>query len=96
MNVSGLENVEKNSVVLSLFKESAAQEILIQDPLETLIQEAEIESPAMETAEAARLVVSEELFPDQSIYILEQQLKSLRSSMNRMKFYLEGVDDLLP
>lgn len=93
MNVNGLENAEMN--VVSLF--GGAAEAIIPDPLETLIQETEVlltEEIKVESRD--RLMVSESQFPDQSMFILDQQLGQLKDSISRMKFYLLDLDDLLP
>lgn len=95
MNLSEKEQANVNTVnVLSLFG-SENSGVLGIDPMETLLEEAGTET--LERPElAARKVVDENQFPDQSIYILEDQLKSLRTSLNRMKFYLGELDDILP
>lgn len=97
MNLSGREQVETDAVnVVSLFSKSNA-EIIINDPLADLIKESEIEDTVLEAKEVvARKVVTENLFPDQSIYILEEQLSNLRASLNRIKFYMGDIEDLLP
>lgn len=95
MNLSGKEQANVNTVnVLSLFGKSAP-EVVIEDPMETLLEEAGTDT--LERREVvARKVVDENQFPDQSMYILEDQLKSLRTSLNRIKFYLGELDDILP
>ncbi len=97
MNLGSREQVETDAVnVVSLFSKSNA-EIIINDPLADLIQESEIEDTVLEAKEVvARKVVTENLFPDQSIYILEEQLSNLRASLNRIKFYMGDIEDLLP
>lgn len=97
MNLSGREQVEADTVnVVSLFSKSNA-EIIINDPLADLIKESEIEETVLEPKElVARKVVTENLFPDQSIYILEEQLSNLRANLNRIKFYMSDIEDLLP
>jgi hypothetical protein len=95
MRTEGQTPVEKEAVmnVLSLFKEVEFE----VDPLETLIQEGEIEDEASvaEFSAEKRLLVSESQFPDQSVYTLEKQLSSLRESLDRIQFYLSDVDDLI-
>lgn len=96
MNVTG--NVEKNenANVLSLF---SSNQIEIPDPLQELLNEAEIEAWEEEEKPrvmAQRILVAETQFPDQSIYTLEKQLASLNNSLGRLKFYLTDLDDLLP
>lgn len=43
-----------------------------------------------------RLVASPNQFPDQSMYILDEQIKGLKERLDRLKFYLSDLDDLLP
>jgi len=97
MNLSGREQVEADTVnVVSLFSKSNA-EIIINDPLQDLIKESEIEDEVLEASEVrVRNLVNENQFPDQSIYILEEQLSNLRANLNRIKFYLGDIEDLLP
>ncbi|MFL5784855.1 MAG: hypothetical protein ACJ76H_09615 [Bacteriovoracaceae bacterium] len=93
MNV-GLENAEKN--VVSLFG-GAVAETNIPDPLETLLQETELilkEEVKLERRDLP--MVSESQFPDQSMFVLDQQLGMLKESIGRIKFYLLDLDDLLP
>lgn len=93
MNVNGLENAEMN--VVSLFR--GTTEEIIPDPLETLIQETEeLLTEEIKAESHDRLMVSESQFPDQSMFILDQQLGQLKESIGRMKFYLLDLDDLLP
>lgn len=97
MNLSERSQVEADTVnVVSLFGHSKA-EIIISDPLEDLIKESAIEDTVLETQDIkVRRMVNEEQFPDQSMYILEEQLSNLRVSLNRIKFYLGDIEDLLP
>lgn len=100
MNLSeGREQVAKDTEnVVSLFGSiQNSSEVIFDDPLERLLQEAMIED-TMFTPEEVRVrkVVSELDFPDQSMYTLEEQLRNLRASINRIKFYLGDVNDLLP
>lgn len=99
MNLSGQEQVENTVNVVSLFGRMNKEVVIENDPLTDLIKESEIpdmDEVIMAAPTKARKVVSENLFPDQSIYILEEQLSNLRTSMNRIKFYLGDLDDLLP
>lgn len=94
MNVAGTAELE-NSKVLSLFGQSAA---LGPDPLEELLEDALLEESEESVNETpkARLLVSENQFPDQSMFTLDQQLADLRQNLGRLKFYLGDLDDLLP
>jgi hypothetical protein len=99
MSVGGSEQVERDTLnVVSLFGEADLNhEALSSDPLTDLIEESLIEDKESELIEVrSRNVVTESQFPDQSMHILDQQLKSLRSNMNRIRFYLDDVEDLLP
>lgn len=97
MNLGSREQVERDTVnVVSLFGQKNA-EIMMNDPLQDLIQESAIEDTVLEVQDTrlAKLV-NENQFPEQSMYILEEQLSNLRSSLNRIKFYLGDIEDLLP
>lgn len=97
MNVAG--NSEANNTnVLSLFSTVSLER---PDPLTELLNEAEVEAWEDEVEEtevvlAKRVLVTENQFPDQSLFTLEQQLESLSQSLGRLKFYLNDLDDLLP
>lgn len=97
MSLRSKEQVEKETVnVVSLFG-SLNQEVLISDPLSDLIKESEIKDEILKPENVRpRKVVSENNFPDQSLFILEEQLANLKSSLNRMKFYLGELEDILP
>ena len=100
MNLSELTQLDNDSVnVVSLFGKTIEQEVLLNDPLADLIQESailDIEESIVLAPTKARKIVSENQFPDQSLYVLEEQLSNLRSSLNRIKFYLGDLDDLIP
>ena len=96
MNVAGNSEMNETNVV-PLF---GSVQVEMPDPLQELLNEAEAdawkdeeEKPVMK---AKRILVTENQFPDQSIYVLKQQLDSLNESMARLKFYLGDLDDLLP
>lgn len=82
--------------VLPLFE--TVQVSNMADPLEELLREANIPDEAVEEVLIGprRDLVLETHFPDQSMYILDKQLQSLKESLKRIKFYLGDVDDLLP
>lgn len=97
MSLTGKEQVERKEVnVVSLFG-NLNQEVIQNDPLTDLIKESEIEDIVLEPVNVKpRKVVSENHFPDQSLFILEEQLANLKSNLSRMKFYLGELDDILP
>lgn len=97
MNVNEREQVEVNKLnVVSLFKE-ASESIIVTDPLVDLLAEAQVEDEVLTKAHVRNAkVVSEDQFPDQSMFTLEEQLQSLRSTLNRIKFYMGEMDDLIP
>lgn len=97
MSLRGKEQVERETVnVVSLFG-NFNQEVLITDPLSELIKESEIEDVVLKPENVhPRTTVSENSFPDQSLFILEEQLANLKTSINRMKYYLGELDDILP
>lgn len=97
MNVNGREQAEVNKLnVVSLFKETN-EELIMNDPLTELLNEAGENEELLERAQVrTSRVVDENAFPDQSMYILEEQLSNLRRSLNRIKFYMGELDDLVP
>lgn|SRR5665648_214092 len=97
MNPSSSEQVETGTEnVLSLFGKFS-EEIIMYDPLSELIEESNIEeTPSKARTKKARRVVNENQFPDQSIYVLSEQLRNLKSTIGRMKFYLGDLEDILP
>jgi hypothetical protein len=95
MNVKG--NVEAQVNVVPLFG-NFAQEFL-SDPLSELIEESEMGMTAEELPplrKERRKTVREDQFPEQGLFILDQQLQTLKESVARIKFYLSDMDDLLP
>ena len=97
MNLSDRSKVATDSVnVVSLFSKLNT-EIIINDPSEDLVKESRLEEMVSESSEVrVGKLVNENQFPDQSIYILEEQLSNLRFCLNRIKFYLGDIEDLLP
>lgn len=104
MNVTGREQVEADTVnVVSLFGRTAEMASTMMDPIQELINEAKLEDFDLEIEieeelmmKAPRKVVEQNQFPDQSMFTLQEQLSNLRSSLNRIKFYLGDVEDILP
>lgn len=43
----------------------------------------------------SRRLVSEINYPEESMFILYEQLKSLKNSLGRIKFYIEDLEDLV-
>ncbi|MBA2404113.1 MAG: hypothetical protein H0V66_05030 [Bdellovibrionales bacterium] len=95
MNVAGNAGMNENTNVIALF---SSVQVEMPDPLQELLKEAELEAWAVETPviKASRILVTENQFPDQSIFTLEQQLAGLVQNLGRLKFYLSDLDDLLP
>ena len=95
MNVAGNDEMNVNMNVLSLF---SSNQIEMPDPLQELLREAELDAwkEEEEIVQAKRLLVTETQFPDQSMFVLEQQLANLTQSLGRLRFYLSDLDDLLP
>jgi hypothetical protein len=73
---------------------SIDNEAFLLDSNEEFVDEKE-DNLALQEAQVSRLV-SEGHFPDQSMYILDEQLEQLKSSFNRLKFYLSELEDILP
>lgn len=89
------------NVVLPLFGKMEDSGLIPgPDALETLLNEAYLpdeEEIEFDLVPMKRLdLVTEAQFPDHSMYILEKQLQSLKESLQRMRFYLGDIDDLLP
>lgn len=97
MNVSDQVVVGNQAVnVVSLFGSTKIQEEL-PDPLSELLLEADVAEVDDEPMQVQRRhLVTSAQFPDQSMFVLEQQLSSLKESVGRIKFYLSDLDDLLP
>ena len=95
MNVAGNDEMNVNMNVLSLF---SSNQIEMPDPLQELLREAELDAwkEEEEIVQAKRLLVTGAQFPDQSMFVLEQQLANLTQSLGRLRFYLSDLDDLLP
>ena len=97
MNVADQAEVATNSNVLSLF---STVKVELPDPLQELLNEAEadawMDEEIVPVQSAPRALVTEKQFPDQSLFTLDQQLAQLNQSLNRLKFYLNDLDDLLP
>ena len=104
MNVTGREQVEADTInVVSLFGRTAEMASTMMDPIQELINEAKLEDFDLEieieeelVMKAPRKVVDQNQFPDQSMFTLDEQLAKLRSNLNRIKFYLGDVEDILP
>ncbi len=93
MNVSGFEKSEQN--VVSLF--GGIQEEMIPDPLETMLRETDsLLAHDKKVIKVKTPVVSDSQFPDQSMFVLDQQLGHLKESVARIKYYMLDLDDLLP
>ena len=96
MNLTGGEQMNVENVkVISLFKKMDTIESTL-DPIAKLIEEMGVEEASETKVEMKRNVVTENHFPDQSLFILDEQMKSLKKRLNRMKFYIGELDDLLP
>ena len=95
MNVAGNDEMNVNMNVLSLF---SSNQIEMPDSLQELLREAELDAwkEEEEIVQVKRLLVTETQFPDQSMFVLEQQLANLTQSLGRLRFYLGDLDDLLP
>jgi hypothetical protein len=77
--------------ILSLFNET------LKDSLDQENSEEEEISVSIETQRAPSVPrVSETMFPDQSLFVLEEQLKAIKSNLSRIKFYMGDINDLIP
>lgn len=98
MNLNRREPAQVEDVnVVSLFGNFSQSESILNDPLRDLIEEAQIEDEVLIEEEVSpRKLVTMNQFPEDSMFILEDQLSNLKSSLNRMKFLLGELEDILP
>ncbi len=98
MNVNGKEVGEMKTLnVVSLFDNVPSPELLSNDPLNNLILEAQFKGDVLISFSTRPVrVVDESHFPEQSLYILEEQLTQLKRSLERVKFYMGELDDFVP
>ncbi|NBV99950.1 MAG: hypothetical protein EBR67_10695 [Proteobacteria bacterium] len=77
--------------ILSLFNET------LKDSLDQESEESE-DLEALSEVQSAPIVprVAESMFPDQSLFVLEEQLKAIKSNLSRIKFYMGDINDLIP
>jgi hypothetical protein len=68
------------------------------DPLEELLLESGLvdDMDEVNSSSTIRLVAKPTHFPQQSMYVLETQLKDLKYNIERLKYFLGDLDDLLP
>lgn len=99
MNVNGKMPEAQTVNVLQLFGRMGQDSVIIPDPLTEILKAHELEAMAEEMTPVKaerRRIVREDEFPEQGLYILDQQLSTLKDSLSRIKFYLSDLDDLLP
>ena len=97
MNLSGTEMELGSENIISLFGrintlDLKAESAVMDEEIVTVLEDEEIPLPQIRLSK----VVNENQFPDQSLYVLDEQLKSLKSSLSRLKFYMGELDDILP
>jgi cell fate (sporulation/competence/biofilm development) regulator YlbF (YheA/YmcA/DUF963 family) len=93
MSLVGNSEVETLNVV-PLFANLGTKIKTLVDEVEVEVEEPVKEEKVVKTAE--RLLVRPNQFPDQSIIVLNEQMKSLKNTMDRLKFYLGDLEDILP
>lgn len=99
MNVSGNVGQTAEANVVPLFAKIKIETQTETSQLlpETLTEwDLNIDSEEQAPVMVARSLVTENHFPDQSLFILNDQVSKLKESIDRLKFYLNDVDDLLP
>jgi hypothetical protein len=101
MNVNGNSEQTLEANVIPLFAKIELQDEIMSDPLQDLIAEGMMDwthhlNEQLTKPRAERLLVSANNFPDQSIFVLEQQMTNLKERMERLRFFLNDLDDLLP
>ena len=97
MNLSGTEMELGSENIISLFGRIStldlkAEAVVMDEEIVTVSEDEEIPLPQIRVSK----VVNENQFPDQSLYVLDEQLKSLKSSLSRLKFYMGELNDILP
>lgn len=97
MNLSGTEMELGSENIISLFGrintlDHKAEAVVMDEEIVTVSEDEEIPLPQIRVSK----VVNENQFPDQSLYVLDEQLKSLKSSLSRLKFYMGELNDILP
>ena len=97
MNLSGTEMELGSENIISLFGrintlDLKAEAVVMDEEIVTVSEDEEITHPQIRVSK----VVNENQFPDQSLYVLDEQLKSLKSSLSRLKFYMGELNDILP
>jgi hypothetical protein len=86
------ENLElENATILPLFTD-----VEISHDYSLTIEAMDTARLTPRAAPKSRPILSETQFPDQSIYTLNDQLRILQMNLERLKFYLSDMDDLLP
>lgn len=97
MNVAGTQVDGNKMNVLPLF---GRVDSTIADPIQELLDEANLaqdeEIEVSPVAPVKRSSVTLSQFPDQSMYVLDEQLNELKDRLNRIKFYLGDLDALIP
>lgn len=96
MNVLGNQVESRPENVLPMFNDV---EVPMEDPMEVLVQEAmscqrEEETSFIPSSTVKKAVRSDQ-FPDQSMYVLDEQLAGLKESLRRLNFYIGDLDDLI-
>jgi hypothetical protein len=86
-------NSNEQAKVIKMFSLIEQTELNVPEP-EFASSQTESEVLAKEEV-PERPLVKDDQFPDQGMYILQEQLKNLRSRVTRIKFYLEDLDDLI-
>jgi hypothetical protein len=96
MNVQNRSEGAEVKNVVPLF--SSIQVELPSDALTEMLAEGVVLDSVDETMieSSPRMVVRENQFPDQSMFVLDQQISGLKERLDRLKFYLADLDDLLP
>ena len=92
MNLIETAELNQDMNILSLFNRTF-EETVNED---SSVDEEVIEEVMSPNEAPKRLLVSESMLPEQSLYVLEEQLKNLRSNLNRIKFYMGDINDLIP
>jgi hypothetical protein len=97
MNVSGNFGQTAQANVVPLFaKIQINHEVEVQETSAAMDWDLDVDLKDETIVAAPRITVRENQFPDQSMFVLNDQILKLKENIDRLKFYLNDVDDLLP
>jgi len=97
MNKSDQNQSADSEKVLPLFRRLADHLLLEKEGAPLDLSDDVIEVIDFEDQELkASNLVTPDHFPDQSMYLIDDQIELLKTSLNRLKFYLSELEDIIP